>query len=121
MAMFLSLDEFQTFCKLKSGGASYHSDKGVCKFRLLIFVMSLSSEALLDHKADSSNSSPAHNRSGFCSIRATTMAVTWSVAFVWTPMSMRCFSSPPAWRRIQDLASKSRSMLREMSLVAVGL
>ena len=52
MAMFLSLDEFQTFCKLKSGGASYHSDKGVCKFSLLILVMSLSSEALLDHKAD---------------------------------------------------------------------
>ncbi len=39
-------------CELKSGGASYHPDKGVCKFSSLILVMSLSSEALLDHIAD---------------------------------------------------------------------
>jgi hypothetical protein len=52
MAIFLSLDEFQTFCELKSGGASYHPDEGVCNFSSLILVMSSSSDALLDHKAD---------------------------------------------------------------------
>jgi hypothetical protein len=46
------LDEFQTFCELKSGGASYHPDEGVGNFSSLILVMSSSSEALLDHKAD---------------------------------------------------------------------
>jgi hypothetical protein len=43
MAMFLLLDEFQTFWELKSGGASEHPDKGVCKFSSLILVMSSSS------------------------------------------------------------------------------
>jgi len=52
MVKFVSLNEFQTFCKLKSGGASYYPDKGVCKFSLLILQMSLSSEALFDHIAD---------------------------------------------------------------------
>ena len=33
-------------------GASQHPDKGVCQFGLLIFVMSQSSDALLDHIAD---------------------------------------------------------------------
>jgi hypothetical protein len=50
MAMFLSLDKFQTFCELKSGGASYHPDEGVCNFSSLILVMSSSSDALLDQK-----------------------------------------------------------------------
>ena len=39
-------------CELKSGGASCNPDEGVCKFSLLILVMSSSSEALLDHIAD---------------------------------------------------------------------
>ena len=51
MAMFLSLDEFQTFSGLKSGGASYHPDEGVCDLSPHILVMSSRSEALLVHRA----------------------------------------------------------------------
>ncbi len=36
------------------------------------------------------------------------MAVTLPIDSVWTQKSTRHFSSSPAWRRIQDLASKSR-------------
>jgi len=104
IVMFVLLDEFQTFCELKSGGASYHPDKGVCKFSSLILVMSSSSEALLDHIADFLKFISSAQSFGFCLIRATTMAVTWPVASVWTPTSMRRFSSSPAWRHIQDLA-----------------
>ena len=49
MEMFLSLDEFQTFCDLKSIGASQHPDEGVLHFRSLSLRLSASSEALLDH------------------------------------------------------------------------
>jgi hypothetical protein len=52
LEMFSSLDEFPTFSGPKSGGASYHPDKGVCHFGPLILHMSLSSEALLDHIAN---------------------------------------------------------------------
>jgi hypothetical protein len=69
MAMFLSLDEFQTFCELKSGGASYHPDEGVCKFCSLILVMSSSSEALLDHIADFLKSMSSPIRSPHCRCR----------------------------------------------------
>ena len=55
--------------------------------------MTLSSESLLDHIANFLKcSSPAHNCSGFHLIRATAMAVTWPVASVWTPTSVRRFS-----------------------------
>jgi len=52
MAMLLLLDEFQTFSGLKSGGVSYHPDKGVCHFSPHILAMTSSSDALLDHIAD---------------------------------------------------------------------
>jgi hypothetical protein len=52
MEMFLSLDEFPTFSRLKSDRASYHPDEGVSHFSPLILQMSLSSEAHLDHIAD---------------------------------------------------------------------
>jgi hypothetical protein len=52
MAMLLLLDEFQTFSRLKSGGASYHPDEGVCHFSPHILAMTSSSDALLDHIAD---------------------------------------------------------------------
>ena len=39
-------------CELKSGGASCHPDEGVCKFSLLILVMSQSSQSIMDHIAE---------------------------------------------------------------------
>ena len=47
LAMFLSLDEFQTFSGLKSGGASRHPDEGVCHFGPHILAMTSSSDTLL--------------------------------------------------------------------------
>jgi hypothetical protein len=47
LAMFLSLDEFQTFSGLKSGGASWHPHEGVCHFGPHILAMTSSSDTLL--------------------------------------------------------------------------
>ncbi len=47
------------------------------------------------------DSSPTHNRSGLCSIRAITMAATSSMDSVWTRKSMRRFSSSLAWRHMR--------------------
>jgi hypothetical protein len=52
MAMFLSLDKFQTFSGLKSGGTTEHPDEGVRHFIPHILAMTSSSDALLDHFAD---------------------------------------------------------------------
>jgi hypothetical protein len=52
MEVFLSLNEFPTFSRLKSDRASSHPDEGVSHFSPLIVQMSSSSEALLDHIAD---------------------------------------------------------------------
>ncbi len=49
MVMFPSLEKSWTLCEPKSLGAFYHPDEGVCQFGSQILVMSLSSEALLDH------------------------------------------------------------------------
>jgi len=42
---------------------------------------------------------------------STAMAVTWPVTSVWTPTSMRCFSSSLAWRRIRDFPNQGRCCL----------
>ena len=47
LAMFLLLDEFQTFSGIKSGGASRHPDEGVCHFGPHILAMTSSSDTLL--------------------------------------------------------------------------
>ncbi len=63
-------------CELKSGGASCYPDEGVCKFSLLILVMSQSSQSILDHIAEMLRFISNNNRSGLHSIRAITMAAT---------------------------------------------
>ena len=50
--MFPSYDRFWMLCRLKSVGASYHPDKGVCHFGLQILAMSTRSVSILDHIAD---------------------------------------------------------------------
>ena len=89
MAMFLLLDKFRAKSELKSVGAFQHPDKAVCHFSLLILAMSHSSDALLDRIADYLRFISNAIFSGFCSIRATTMAATLPVDSVWTQMTMR--------------------------------
>jgi hypothetical protein len=49
MDMFLLLDKFQTFCGLKSVGASQHLDEAVFNFSPQNLLMPASPEALSDH------------------------------------------------------------------------
>jgi hypothetical protein len=89
MAMFLSLDEFQTYSGLKSGGASLHPDKGVCHFSLHILAMTSNSDALLGHIADYLQSISNAQSFWFTLKTSMTMAATLPVDSVWTRKTMR--------------------------------
>ena len=91
MALFSSLDNFWTLCKLKLFWASQHPDKGVCQFslRLQILAMSQSSDALLDHITDYLRFISNAESFWFTLNTSMTMATTLPVNSVWTRKTTR--------------------------------